>query len=73
MVDLSGRRSYDDASGTQPTHEKRHQVKDVIVELPVLSLYEEALPFLAETISEALRSRGLLISVSEISVKVLVK
>ena len=48
-------------------------MKDVIVELPVLGLYEEALPFLAEMISEALASRGLLISAGEISVKVLVK
>jgi hypothetical protein len=48
-------------------------MKDVIVELPVLCLYEEALPFIAETISEALRSRGLLVAPSEISVKVLVK
>ena len=48
-------------------------MKDVIVELPVLSLYDEALPFLAETISEALRSRGLLVAPSEISVKVMVK
>ena len=48
-------------------------MKDVIVELPVLSLYEEALPFLAETIAEALASRGLLVVTSEILVKVLVK
>lgn len=48
-------------------------MKDAIVQLPVLSLYEEALPFLAETISEALRSRGLLVAPSEISVKVMVK
>jgi predicted ATPase len=59
--------------GTTNKPTKEEQMKDVIVELPVLSLYEEALPFLAETISEALRSRGLIVGTQEISVKVMVK
>jgi hypothetical protein len=47
--------------------------RDVVVELPIMSIYEEALPFLAETIKEALASRGILISTKEIQIKVLVK
>ena len=47
--------------------------RDVVVELPSMSIYGEALPFLAETIKEALASRGLLISTSEVKVKVLTK
>jgi hypothetical protein len=42
---------------------------DVIVNLPVMTFETETLPYLAELIAEGLKSRGILVSKDEVTIK----
>ena len=42
---------------------------DVIVNLPVMTFETETLPFIAEIIAEGLKSRGIIVSKHEVTIK----
>jgi hypothetical protein len=46
---------------------------DVVIEFPEMTFYNDSLPFLARTIEDALKSRGILVSANEIQIKVKTK
>jgi hypothetical protein len=69
IQDLAGAREATPPSTSTGEQMNTRNSSDVIVNLPVMTFETETLPYLAELIAEGLKSRGILVSKDEVTIK----